>query len=251
MERGVRGSWKVRERPRGHVGVPRFAAGTGSVVRPACGLPGSRALARLGQSPPRNPGQPCPAHRDGSGRRRNPEHHRHCTTHRIFGGNHMNVPAPATAPAGAVQAPTTLPRNPHDRAAKRQRVLDILDARGHDALLLPPATPLQGQLDGSRMHISLAGDPVAALLVDRRGERLITFSHQAERLAAEELPPGVELHSVPSTDSSPTPSLVHSPDPASRWQRRPWPRNSGRRGSRCCRVRAPATPGCAPMPPAP
>src|SRR6478736_3104056 len=47
------------------------------------------------------------------------------------------------------------------------------------------------------MHVSLACDPVSALLVDSGGDRLLTFSNAAERLAAEELPPGVELHTVP------------------------------------------------------
>jgi Xaa-Pro aminopeptidase len=120
----------------------------------------------------------------------------------------MNVPAPATALAGFAQ-PGPLaatadkapdggwPGNPCDRDAKRQRVLDILDAKGHDALLLTSHTALTWYLDGSRMHISLAGDPVAALLVDRTGEHLITFNNEAERLAAEELPTGVELHTVP------------------------------------------------------
>lgn len=113
----------------------------------------------------------------------------------------MNVPAPAatatTAPRG-----TRLPGNADgqafiDRAAKRQRVLDILDARGRDALLLTSHTALTWYLDGSRMHVSLAGDPVAALLVDRAGDHLITFNNEAERLSAEELPSGVELHTVP------------------------------------------------------
>ena len=114
----------------------------------------------------------------------------------------MNVSATATATAGTRPVPThmagiPLPGNPSDRTAKRQRVLDILDAKGHDALLLTSHTALTWYLDGSRMHISLAGDPIAALLVDRGGDHLITFNNEAERLAAEELPPGVELHPVP------------------------------------------------------
>jgi Xaa-Pro aminopeptidase len=114
----------------------------------------------------------------------------------------MNVPASATAVAGSAPAPTqqagiALPGNAHDRAAKRRRVLDILDAAGRDSLLLTSHTALTWYLDGSRVHISLAGDPIAALLVDRTGDHLITFSNEAERLAAEELPPGVELHTVP------------------------------------------------------
>ncbi|MFC7850122.1 M24 family metallopeptidase [Arthrobacter sp. NPDC057388] len=116
----------------------------------------------------------------------------------------MNVPATAldetalpgiTAPAAP--ANISQPGNPDDRAAKRQRVLDILDIKGNDSVLLTSHTALTWYLDGSRVHISLAGDPIAALLVDRTGDHLITFNNEAERLAAEELPPGVELHTVP------------------------------------------------------
>jgi Xaa-Pro aminopeptidase len=89
------------------------------------------------------------------------------------------------------------PASVADRAVKRQRVLDILDAKGTDALLLTTNTALTWYLDGSRVHISLAGDPIAALLVDRDGDHLVTFNNEAGRIAAEELPPGVALHSVP------------------------------------------------------
>lgn len=84
-----------------------------------------------------------------------------------------------------------------DRAIKRQRVLDILDAAGHDSVLLTTNTALTWYLDGSRVHISLAGDPIAALLVDRDGDHLVTFNNEAGRIAAEELPGGVNLHTVP------------------------------------------------------
>lgn len=84
-----------------------------------------------------------------------------------------------------------------DRAIKRQRVLDILDAAGYDSVLLTTNTALTWYLDGSRVHISLAGDPIAALLVDRDGDHLVTFNNEAGRIAAEELPGGVNLHTVP------------------------------------------------------
>ncbi|HYH77794.1 MAG TPA: M24 family metallopeptidase [Arthrobacter sp.] len=89
------------------------------------------------------------------------------------------------------------PASPTDREVKRRRVLDILDAEGQDSLLLTSHTALTWYLDGSRVHISLAGDPIAALLVDRDGDHLVTFNNEAERIAEEELPPGVTLHSVP------------------------------------------------------
>ena len=84
-----------------------------------------------------------------------------------------------------------------DRLVKRQRVLDILDAAGQDSLLLTTNTALTWYLDGSRVHISLAGDPIAAVLVDRGGDHLVTFNNEACRITAEELPAGVNLHTVP------------------------------------------------------
>lgn len=89
------------------------------------------------------------------------------------------------------------PGNSADRAIKRQRVLDILDESGRDSLLLTTNTALTWYLDGSRVHISLAGDPIAAMLVDRDGDHLVTYNNEAARIAAEELPDGVALHSVP------------------------------------------------------
>lgn len=84
-----------------------------------------------------------------------------------------------------------------DRTIKRRRVLDILDAAGRDSLLLTSNTALTWYLDGSRVHVSLAGDPIAALLVDRDGDHLVTFNNEAGRIAAEELPAQVNLHTVP------------------------------------------------------
>ncbi|MBP1232673.1 Xaa-Pro aminopeptidase [Arthrobacter sp. PvP102] len=97
----------------------------------------------------------------------------------------------------ATTGTTTGPWNPADRAVKRRRVLDILDAAGRDSLLLTTNTALTWYLDGSRVHISLAGDPVAAMLVDRDGDHLVTYNNEAARIAAEELPDGVNLHTVP------------------------------------------------------
>lgn len=89
------------------------------------------------------------------------------------------------------------PASSEDRAVKRRRILDILDAKGRDSLLLTTNTALTWYLDGSRVHISLAGDPIAALLVNRDGDHLVTFNNEAARIAAEELPAGVALHTVP------------------------------------------------------
>jgi Xaa-Pro aminopeptidase len=101
---------------------------------------------------------------------------------------------PSAAPKPEVR---TAPGSAADRAVKRRRVLDLLDAAGRDSLLLTSHTALTWYLDGSRVHISLAGDPIAAVLVDRDGDHLVTFNNEAGRLAAEELPRGVTLHQVP------------------------------------------------------
>lgn len=105
----------------------------------------------------------------------------------------MTTPTQLTPALTAV----TAPRNVADRAVKRQRVLDILDAAGRDSLLLTTNTALTWYLDGSRVHVSLAGDPIAALLVDRSGDHLVTYNNEAGRIAAEELPDGVSLDTVP------------------------------------------------------
>ncbi|MDR6415046.1 M24 family metallopeptidase [Pseudarthrobacter sulfonivorans] len=111
----------------------------------------------------------------------------------------------ATPPSSQLNAPIdpadqfrrAVPASAEDRAIKRRKVLDILDERGQDSLLLTTHTALTWYLDGSRVHISLAGDPIAALLVDREGDHLVTFNNEAGRMAAEELPAGVALHTVP------------------------------------------------------
>jgi hypothetical protein len=100
-------------------------------------------------------------------------------------------------PAASMPGARTAPASAADRAVKRRRVLDILDAAGRDSLLLTSHTALTWYLDGSRVHISLAGDPIAALLVARDGDHLMTFNNEAGRIAAEELPDGVTLHEVP------------------------------------------------------
>lgn len=107
------------------------------------------------------------------------------------------TPTGTPSPDSPSTGKRTAPASAADRAIKRRRVLDILDAEGRDSLLLTTHTALTWYLDGSRVHISLAGDPIAALLVDREGDHLVTFNNEAGRIAAEELPAGVSLHSVP------------------------------------------------------
>ncbi|MET4157179.1 M24 family metallopeptidase [Agromyces sp. PvR057] len=75
-----------------------------------------------------------------------------------------------------------------DRAAKRARVLDLLERRGATSIVLRSHTAVSWYLDGARTHVSLAGDPVAAIVVRRDGDELRVFANEADRLLAEELP---------------------------------------------------------------
>lgn len=83
-----------------------------------------------------------------------------------------------------------------DRSLKRRRVIDVLGRSGGDAVWLTSATALSWYLDGARVHTSLLGAPVAALRVDRGGERLRVFANEIDRLLDEELPPGIDVEAV-------------------------------------------------------
>ena len=80
-----------------------------------------------------------------------------------------------------------------DRAVKRRRVLDLIDRRGVDSIVLRSHTAVAWYLDGARTHVSLAGDPVAAVVVRPDGDELRVFDNEADRLAAEELGPSLDL----------------------------------------------------------
>ena len=74
-----------------------------------------------------------------------------------------------------------------DRAVKRARVLDLLERRGATSIVLRTHTAVSWYLDGARTHVSLAGDPVAAVVVRRDGDELRVFANEADRLLEEEL----------------------------------------------------------------
>ncbi|WP_394550751.1 M24 family metallopeptidase [Agromyces sp. MMS24-JH15] len=76
-----------------------------------------------------------------------------------------------------------------DRAAKRERILDLLDRRGAESLVLRSHGALAWYLDGARTHVSLAGDPVVAVVVRRDGDEVRVFDNEADRLIAEEFAP--------------------------------------------------------------
>ncbi|WP_350347533.1 M24 family metallopeptidase [Agromyces sp. G08B096] len=77
-----------------------------------------------------------------------------------------------------------------DRAAKRRRILALLDERGVESIVLRSHAAIAWYLDGVRSHVSLAGDPVLAVVVDRSGDEIRVLANEADRLAAEELAPG-------------------------------------------------------------
>lgn len=94
-----------------------------------------------------------------------------------------------------------------DRPAKRARLLELLDRRGASAVVLRSHTALAWVLDGTRTHVSLAGDPIAAVIVRRNGDVLRVFANEADRMLDEELgddgpsglggPGGLEIVRVP------------------------------------------------------
>ncbi|MEV1132249.1 M24 family metallopeptidase [Agromyces sp. NPDC049794] len=87
-----------------------------------------------------------------------------------------------------------------DRARKRERMLELLDRRGAGSIVLRSHTAVAWYLDGARTHVSLAADPVVAVVVRRDGDELRVFANEADRLLAEELgdaASGVDLVRVP------------------------------------------------------
>jgi hypothetical protein len=77
-----------------------------------------------------------------------------------------------------------------DRPAKRAPLLELLDRRGASALVLRSHAAVAWVLDGTRTHISLAGDPIAAMIVRRDGDELRVFANEADRMLDEELGDG-------------------------------------------------------------
>ena len=84
-----------------------------------------------------------------------------------------------------------------DRAAKRQRLLGVLDGADADELVLTSHGAIAWYLGGTRTHTSLAGDPLLAVVVGRDGDTVVLYSNERERLMAEELPDDVTVAEVP------------------------------------------------------
>jgi Xaa-Pro aminopeptidase len=106
-----------------------------------------------------------------------------------------------------------------DRAAKRERVLGVLDDANADELVLTSHGAVSWYLGGTRTHTSLAGDPLLAVVVDRDRDRVVLFSNERDRLEAEELPVGVTVATVPwheplSSALPAGPRVIHEADVA-------------------------------------
>lgn len=112
--------------------------------------------------------------------------------------------APAgTGPAGTGPADASAFGAPSaaDRAVKRRRLLDILAARQQldpsvTGIALTSHAAVSWYLDGARTHVSLAGDPVLAVLVDTDADTVVTTVSERARLEAEELPAGSRIHEL-------------------------------------------------------
>ncbi|MGR0220743.1 M24 family metallopeptidase [Agromyces sp. ZXT2-6] len=83
-----------------------------------------------------------------------------------------------------------------DRPAKRARVLELLDRGGASAIVLRSHTAVAWYLDGARTHVSLAGEPVAAVVVRPDRDEVRVFANEAERLLVEELGDAADLDVV-------------------------------------------------------
>jgi Xaa-Pro aminopeptidase len=72
----------------------------------------------------------------------------------------------------------------------------ILDASGADTLVLESPGALSWYLDGARVTVSAAGDPIAAAVISRDRDTVVVGANEADRLVAEELPADVDTHLV-------------------------------------------------------
>ena len=114
---------------------------------------------------------------------------------------------------------TTAPGTETDRAAKRQRIVALLDDAAADELVLTSHAAVSWYLGGVRTHTSLAGDPLLAVVVSRQADTVVLFSNERARLEAEELPVDVIVVEVPWHEplsiALPTgPRVIHEADVA-------------------------------------
>jgi len=92
-----------------------------------------------------------------------------------------------------------------EQRTKRARLIELLDRRGAEQLVLTSATSLGWYLGGARTHVSLAAPPIACAIVTRDGDQVVTTDNESQRLIAEELPAGVDVRAVPWFEPLPLP----------------------------------------------
>jgi Metallopeptidase family M24 len=90
--------------------------------------------------------------------------------------------------------PTSFLPQPSEREIKRQRVRDILDQVGAEAVSLTSTAAVSWYLDGARVHVNLAGPPILSVRVSHERDQVFVTSNELARLVREELPADVELH---------------------------------------------------------
>jgi Xaa-Pro aminopeptidase len=81
-----------------------------------------------------------------------------------------------------------------DRSVKRERVRSILEKTNADAIALTSAAAVSWYLDGARIHVNLAGDPIVWVRVSRDRDQVFVTSNELSRLNREELPSDIELN---------------------------------------------------------
>ena len=78
-----------------------------------------------------------------------------------------------------------------DHTAKRARMLDLLDRRRVDSIVLRSHGAVSWYLEGARTHVSFAADPIIAVVVRRDGDEVRVFANEADRMLDEELGPAL------------------------------------------------------------
>ena len=83
-----------------------------------------------------------------------------------------------------------------EHSLKHAQLISILEQYGVDGVLLSTPATIAWYLAGARTHVSLAGPPIARVLVHRNGCEIATSISEAARLGAEELSaaPEAALH---------------------------------------------------------
>ncbi|MGJ9426537.1 M24 family metallopeptidase [Nesterenkonia halotolerans] len=84
-------------------------------------------------------------------------------------------------------SPTELEAAQDEFETKHARLVQILEDREADALVLNTAGALSWLLLGARVHVSLAGPPILNAVVHREGVEIGVFANESDRMCEEEL----------------------------------------------------------------